>query len=469
MRNAVYFALSVAIASTLVTSCKLGPEYKRPDVTMPSTYRGVSATDRSLADLQYFDVHGDTILNGLIARALESNYDLQSALARIEQAKAGVTIQSSEWYPTVDVSATASEAKLSKNRFSNQSAEVLSSLQGVFGLSAMLNWEIDVYGRIARGTEAQRARLSASYAGSRAARLSIVALVAETYVTLLELDEIKEKLDSNLANRKEFLNLAKTLFDAGKTSELDYRQAEAEFHRIEGSIAPAIAAIEQTENAMNVLLALPPGTPVPRSASMDGLLIPETLPTGLPGALLERRPDVQLAEYELQASTAAIGVATAQQFPRVALTGDVGLQSVQAGSLFDPASFAYQVAGNVLQPVFNAGRNAARVDAADAQAVQAEMSYRTSVLNALREVNDAVTIITNGRDQVRSWGAGVVSVTEVLRLSQLRYRFGATTFLQVLDAQRSLLDAQRGYISARANLYRGYVRLYRALGGGWQQ
>ncbi|MFN5377602.1 MAG: efflux transporter outer membrane subunit [Ignavibacteria bacterium] len=469
MRNWTTAVAAAAALSLLVSSCRLGPDYKRPEMNLPSTYRGVSATDQSLADKRYFEVYGDSVLNRYISQALDQNYTLLATLARIDQAKAGVTIQSSQWYPSLDVSASATEAKLSKNRFPNQTAEALGGLQGIFGLSAMLNWELDIFGRIARGTEAQRARLSGSYAGNRAAVLTLVANVAETYVTLREFDEIKEKLDSNLANRREYLALAKTLYDAGKTSELDYRQAEAELHRIEASIAPTIAAIEQTENALNVLLSLPPGTPVQRGMSIDELEVPEALPTGLPGSLLERRPDVQLAEYDLEASTAEVGVATAQQFPRVALTADVGLQSVSAGNLFDPASFAYQFAGNLLQPVFNAGRNAARVDAADAQAVQAEMAYKTSVLSALRDVNDAVTLIRNGKEQVRASQEGLSAVAEVLRLSQLRYRYGATPYLQVLDAQRSLLDAQRGYIGARANLYRSYVRFYKSLGGGWQK
>lgn len=467
MRNWKLIALSSLALSGLLTSCKLGPDYRRPDISMPATYRGVSASDQSLADKKYFEIHGDTILNGYIALALKQNFDLQATLARIEQAKAGVTIQSSQWYPSLDLAATASEAKLSKNRFPNQTPEALAALQEVFGLSAMLNWEIDVFGRISRATEAQRARLSASYAGNRAAVLSLVASVADTYVTILELDEIKEKLDSNLANRQEYLKLAKTLFDAGKTSELDYRQAEAELHRVEASISPTVASIELAENALNVLLGRMPGTPVLRGGSIDELNVPTTLPTGLPGSLLERRPDVQLAEYELAATTAEVGVAIAQQFPRVSLAGDVGLQSLQAGTVFDPASFAYQFAGNLVQPVFNAGRNAARVDAADAAALQAEQAYMTAVLNAVRDVNDAVTLVTNGYSQVRSSEEGLVAVTEVLRLSQLRYRYGATTYLQVLDAQRSLLDAQRAFISARANQYRAYVRLYKALGGGW--
>jgi len=436
-------------------------------MALPSTYRGAAANDVSLADKRYFEIHGDTVLAGHISFALNQNFDLRAALARIEQAKAGVTIQSSQWYPSLDISTSATEAKLSQNRFPNQTAQALGGLQGLFGVSAMLNWEIDVFGRIARGTEAQRARLAGSYAGSRAAALSIVANVAETYVTLLELDELKERLDSNLINRREYLALAKTLYDAGKTSELDYRQAEAELHRIEAAIAPTIAAIEQTENAFNVLMSLPPGTPVQRGTSIEELSVPQDLPTGLPGSLLDRRPDVQLAEYELEAATADIGVATAQQFPRIALSGDVGLQSMNANNLFDPGSFAYQAAGNLLQPVFNAGRNAARVDAADAQALQAEMAYRTSVLNAVRDVNDAITTINNGREQVRAADKGLTSVAEVLRLSQLRYRYGAAQYLQVLDAQRSLLDAQRSDISARANLYRGYIRLYKALGGGY--
>jgi len=434
---------------------------------MPTTYRGITAQDKSLADMKYYEIFEDSALNRYIALAIDQNYDLQATLARIDQAKSIVTIQESQWYPNADVAFGASETKPSENRYPNQPASFFSNLQGFFGVSAFLNWEIDVFGRIARGTDAQRARLSASYAGNRAATLGLIASVAEAYITIRELDAIKERLDSNIANRKEYLTLAKLLFEKGKTSELDYRQAESELHRIEVLLAPTVAAIEQTENALNVLLARPPGAPVERGRAVDDLVVPTTLPTGLPGQLLERRPDVQLAEYELEAATSDIGVAVAQQFPRVALSGDIGLQSISSANLFDPGSFAYQFAGNIAQPIFNAGRNAARVDGANAQALQAELAYKNAVLAALRDVNDAVAAITNGGNQIAAAKLGLVSVTEVARLSQLRYRFGATTYLQVLDAQRSLLDAQRAYISAKANQYRAYVRLYKALGGGW--
>jgi len=278
---------------------------------------------------------------------------------------------------------------------------------------------------------------------------------------------MKEIIDTNIATRREYTRLAKTLFEGGKNSELDYRQAEAELRRVEAQEPQIRTAIAQAENAMNVLLNRVIGTPVRRGNLLSEQSLPPEVPSGLPSQLLERRPDIVMAEQELIAANAEIGVATAQLFPRVAIAGEVGLQSLNANNVFDVNSLAWQAGANLAQPIFNAGKNFARVDVADAHTMEMVAAYQTTVINSFRDVNDALVALNNSRAIVRAQAASVEATREVLRLSELRYRYGAAPYLQVLDAQRSLLTAQESETAARADQYRSLIFLYRALGGGW--
>ncbi len=468
MRNHVrILSVGATVALLLMVGCAVGPDYQRPTVSAPSAWRDQELTDSTIANLPYFKVYQDPVLQDHIATALQSNLDLVAAEARIKAATAQVTFTKADLYPNVNVGADAGAFTLSKNRMPGFSPELLDGVRGSFGLSAILNWELDIFGRIRRATEAQRAYLAATEAGRRAATVTIVGAVAETYITLRQLDRLKEIIDSNIATRREYTRLAKTLFQGGKTSELDYRQAESELRRVEAQEPQVRIQIAQAENAMNVLLNRTMGTPVRRGNTLDQQSVPPEVPSGIPSQLLERRPDVVMSEQELIAANAEVGVATAQLFPRVAIAGDVGVSSINADNLFDANSFVWQAMGNLTQPVFNAGKNLARVDAADARTMEMVAAYQNTVINAFRDVNDALVAVNNSRAIVRAQIASVEATREVVRLSELRYRYGATPYLQVLDAQRSLLSAQEAETAAIADQYRALIFLYRALGGGW--
>lgn len=464
MRN---WAVGLIVVVSVLAGCAVGPDYQRPDVSVPSAWRDQGITDSAFANLPYFKVYQDPVLQDHIATALQGNLDLAAAEARIMAARAQVTFTKADLYPNVGVNAEGGAFTMSKNRMPGFSPELLDGIRGSFGLSAVLNWELDIFGRIRRATEAQRAYLAATEAARRATVVSLVGAVAETYITLRQLDRLKEIIDSNIATRREYVRLAKTLFQGGKTSELDYRQAESELRRVEAQEPQVRIQIAQAENAMNVLLNRVIGTPVRRGNTLEQQSLPPEVPSGLPSQLLERRPDVVMAEQELIAANAEVGVATAQLFPRVAIAGDVGLSSINADNLFDANSLAWQAAGNLAQPVFNAGKNISRVDAADARTMEMVAGYRSTVLNAFRDVNDALVAVNNARSIVRAQTASVEATREVLRLSELRYRYGAAPYLQVLDAQRSLLTAQESEVAAMADQYRALIFLYRALGGGW--
>lgn len=468
MRNALKdHAVGAIVGIALLSGCAVGPDYQRPSVSAPSSWRDQTQTDSSFANMPYFKVYQDPVLQDHISTALQGNLDIVAAEARIKAAQAQVTFTKADMYPNVGVNAEGGAFTMSKNRMPGFSPELLDGIRGSFGLSAILNWELDIFGRIRRSTEAQRAYLAATEAARRAAVVSLVGAVAETYITLRQLDRLKEIIDTNIASRREYARLAKTLFQGGKTSELDYRQAEAELRRVEAQEPQVRIQIAQAENAMNVLLNRVIGTPVRRGNTLEQQSVPPEVPSGLPSQLLERRPDVVMAEQELIAANAEIGVATAQLFPRVAIAGDVGVSSINADNLFDANSFAWQAMGNLAQPVFNAGKNLARVDAADARTMEMVAGYQSTVLNAFRDVNDALVAVNNSRAIVRAQTASVESTREVLRLSELRYRYGAAPYLQVLDAQRSLLTAQESEVAAMADQYRALIFLYRALGGGW--
>lgn len=454
----------------VLQGCTVGPTYQRPSVVMPATYRSAVASDSvSIGDVGLAAMYRDTVLQRYIARALDSNLDIIATFGRIQAATAQVTIARSDLFPTLDLQASAGAMQMSKNRFPGFSEDLIGGVRGNLGVSTVLSWELDLFGRIRRQTEAEQARLRASEFARRAAQVQTIAAVARTYFQILRLDRLSELMDSTIASRREYVRLARTLFEGGKTSELDLRQAEGELQRVLATAAPITALVQQTENALNVLMGQAPGLPVQRGQKLADQTMMESLPTGLPAGLLNRRPDVLEAEYDLVAANANIGVATAQLFPRIALAGDVGLQSLQAGDLFDVNSLAYTAVGNVVQPLFAAGRNLARVDGAEGLYAQQEARYRRAVLQAIADVNDAWALLKASQQRRAAARQSVEANQAVLRLSELRYRYGTAPYLQVLDAQRSLLQSQQEAVDAEYVLIEAHVVLYRALGGGWQQ
>ena len=456
------------VSLVVLAGCAVGPDYQRPNVSVPANYRSQPSVDsQTIAEREFMEIYQDDVLQGYIAAALDSNLDLIAAYGRISEAGAQVTMAKADLYPQLSFSGDVGAMQMSKNRFPGFSDDLVGGVRGNFGLSAVLSWELDVFGRIRRTTEAQRALLAASEAGQRAAIVATIAAVSETYFQLREYDRLREILDSNLTSRREYARLARTLFEGGKSSELDYRQAEAELRRVEAQVPQIETMIQQTENALNVLIGRLPGTPVRRGRTLDEQFSPPEIPAGQPAGLLNRRPDVIEAEQQLVAANANIGVATAQLFPRIAVAGDAGMASLYANDLFDPNSLTWRAVGNVAQPLFNAGKNLARVDAAEGSYVQVEAQYRSVVLKAYREVNDELTAYLNSMDRLKAAQGMVDANREVLRLSELRYRYGTAPYLQVLDAQRSLLSAQSDLITTRGDQLRALVRLYRALGGGW--
>lgn len=460
-------AASTLLAAALTTSCVLGPNYKRPAVGMPPAFRGdASATPESIADLKWFDLFRDDALTGLVGSALRDNFELRMAAERVLQARAAFGITRASRFPAVEASAGATAARLSTagaNRAIPAGADAdVSYVETGFGLA----WEIDLWGRLRRLTEAARAQYLATEEARRGVVTTLVADVTETYLALRALD-----LELDIARRTrevatEGLRLTEARHARGVASGLDVRQAEQLLFTATGEIASLEREIAQAENALSLLLGRAPGD-VPRGQPLEAFEVPPRVPAGLPSALLERRPDIRRAEQELVAANARIGAAKAEYFPRISLTGFLGAQSRALSDLLSgPAGIATAALG-ASAPIFNAGRTRGNVQLAQAVAREAAINYQRAVHAALRDVADSLAAYAKTAVQRTQQERLVDALREAVRLSTERYRGGIDSYLPVLDAQRNLFQGELQLARLRQRELASIVQLYRALGGGW--
>jgi multidrug efflux system outer membrane protein len=458
--------LFVALLVSVAVACTLGPDYERPPLTVPEQWREVAASEESLANLPWWELFQDEQLNSLITTALAENRDLKIAIERIEEARAMYGFSRADLYPQIDANATAGGLQFSEGSLTHTPEGGMDTRTEIYNVNVGLAWELDLFGRIRRANEAELANLLATEEARRAVALAVVASVAQAYVELRDLDLRLEITQRTVASRREYLTLARDRFEGGITPELDMRQAESEFHRVQSFVYQLEALISQKENEISFLLGRSP-SPVLRGRSVVDQPIPPQVPAGLPASLLERRPDVRQAEEELIAANARIGEAVAMRYPRIALTGSYGFASTDLDTLLDGTSEAWNIFGGLTQPIFSAGKNKRRVEVRESQQRQAVYAYEKAVLQALREVEDALIALEKSGEQRGSQGERVVAERKVLELSELRYRGGVADYLEVLDAQRSLFNAEIDEVSSISDQVTSLVRLYKALGGGW--
>src|SRR6266540_1386374 len=444
--------ISGVVILSLLAGCTVGPKYRKPIVQPPSTFRGagdVTATPypNSLADLKWFEVFKDQQLQELIRTALVNNYDLSQAMARVQTARANLGITRSEQFPNVTASA---EVTTLRNSNSGQFAlPAGANRDRTFGtvLLDLLSFEIDIWGRQRRATEAARADLLGAEETRKAVMTTVVGDVSAAYFNLLELDMELEIAQDTLATRKESLSLIQTRQRGGVATMLDVRQ---------------------TENRINLLLGKDSG-PVTRGRSLTEQEQPPDAPAGLPSSLLERRPDICAAEATLMAATANIGVAKAAYFPQISLTGLLGGQSSQLANLFSGPGGAWNFAPQVSLPIFNAGRVKSGVRFTEAQQRLALTQYQQSIKTAFREVSDALVEYRKVKEIRAQQESLVTTLQDRSRLAYLRYRGGVDTQLNALDADRDLFAAELNLAQTRRNELLALVQLYKALGGGWRQ
>jgi multidrug efflux system outer membrane protein len=458
----------IAIASLLLlTGCTLGPKYKRPSTTVPDIYRGLPPnsavpTAASLGDEKWWTVFQDPQLQALTREALVQNYDVRIAAARVLQAQAALGITRSDQFPSIAAGLSATSQRFPRTRITPEFET--SPIQATLSLS----WELDFWGKFRRSTEAARAELLATDWAQKAVLSSLISNVAAAYFQLLELDLEMEISTRSLISRKESLRLVQIRQSGGNTSLMDVRQSEQLVYTAAAAIPDLERQIEQQENFISILVGRNPA-PVTRGKPLVENVVPPTVPAGLPSSLLARRPDIQRVEQQLIAANARIGVARTAYFPQITITALAGYQSAALTNLFTGPAGIWSFGGDLLQPVFTAGRIRSGVRLTQAQQQEAVFIYQHSIQQAFREVSDSLIAYRKNQEFRAQEELLTNAAQDATRLAESRYRGGVTSYLEVLDSDTRYFDAEIGLARAQLSERLGLVELYNALGGGWQQ
>jgi NodT family efflux transporter outer membrane factor (OMF) lipoprotein len=458
------------VGALFITGCAVGPNYHRPAVQSPAQFRGapdVPATAPSLADTKWFDLFHDDKLTDLVGVALAQNYDLRIASARVLEARAQLGITRSQIFPTVNGTASYNWIRPSSVGSSTFIPKGTNLSAGYHQAGFTLGWELDVWGRIRRLTEAARAQYFATEEGRRAVVTTLVADVSTNYFDLRE-----EDLELAIANRaledaRNGLRLTTLRQQGGMATALDVRQAEQFLYTATSQIAATQRQIEQSENLLSLLLARNPQG-VPRGKTLDDLTAPPEIPAGMPSALLERRPDIRQAEQYLIAANANIGAAKALYFPQIDLTGLLGAQSRALTALFTGPARDWSFSPGLTVPIFNAGRVRNGVRLTEAQKQEAVANYEKAIQTSFREVSDSLVGYRRTAEQRAQQELFVQALRDSVRLSNIRYKGGLDSYLPVLDADRNLFQGELELARLKRDELVSVVNLYRALGGGWQ-
>jgi len=457
--------LALAFAALALSGCMVGPAYHRPDVPLPTSYpealpaeKATAARDELPAD--WWTLFGDPTLDDLVQSALANNRDIQLAVARIEEANANVRAVNAAFLPEVDVTAGAARAAIPQATAIN-GASVSNSLR--LGLASA--FEVDFWGKLRSGAQAARSLALASRDAADVVRLTTAGLTAQTYFAVRALDSQIATTEATLGIRSEALGLVRRRADAGVASDLDVAQSE-------GTRADAAAQLKelvrQRAIALHALGILTGRLDVALDRG-DLMKLPDPAlpPPGLPSTLLTRRPDIRQAEEQLVAANARIGVTRADMFPTISLTAALGVASPALASIIDTPNRTWSIGGNLLGPLFDAGRRAALTEAEEARMRQALVNYQQVVERSFREVADALATVRQAAASEADQADRVRAANQALRLANLRYEAGYSAFLEVLDAQRTKNDAELALIRNRQTLLAADVDLMRALGGGW--
>ncbi|MCC2681277.1 MAG: efflux system, outer rane lipoprotein NodT [Nitrosospira multiformis] len=451
----------------VLQSCMFGPNYRWPEVEAMEKYRfdfGEKVT-RDIADTAWWEQFGDPILNELIRIALVENKDIRIAAARIEEFQGRYGATRSELFPQIGGDAAAERRRSTAFIWPRGLGGDIDPYYSYYQVSINANWELDIWGRIRRLSEAARHQLFASEAARRATILTLVTSVASSYINLLILDRQLEIARATAATRRETLDVFRLRYEGGVISQLELAQIESQYETAVAAIPALESSIAQQENALAVLLGRNPG-PIARGRELAKLELP-MVSAGLPSELLMRRPDLREAEQNLISANAQIGAARALYFPRISLTGVLGVASTQLATLFTGP--AYVAAFGVLTsvPIFTAGGIAGQVKQAEARHEQALVGYQRAIQIAFREVEDSLIAVQKTRAELAAQTRRVEALRTYLEMAQLRYDEGYISFIEVLDAQRSLFEAETTQAQTRGRVFISLVDLYKSLGGGW--
>jgi multidrug efflux system outer membrane protein len=455
------FSRIAAFAMVLVLSaCAMGPDYERPEVPVPDAFLEPTIPGASIANLKWWELFQDEELTRLIEMALINNKEVAIAMARIEEARATLGFVRADQFPNLDGTAGASRGNLIPG------AGLPGSINETFVLAGTLSFEVDLWGKLRRSTEAARAELLATVEARNVVTITLIADVASVYLLLLDLDERVNIAQRTMKTRQDSLDIIQARFDKGTVPLIDVNQAQIELADAAAQLASLKRENQRAENLLSVLLGQNPG-PVMRTPGKDEKLLPPEIPAGLPSELLERRPDVRQASQQLAAQTARIGVAEALRFPSLSLTGSLGLASTELDDFFSSSNKAWGLSANFLGPIFDAGRNKSRVEAERARTEQLLKNYELIVLRAFQEVEDSLIGISTFRDEALARKRQVTAARSASKLSLARYNGGVTSYLEVLESDRSLFRAELLASSTTRQELVSIINLYKALGGGW--
>lgn len=454
------------VAIAWLGGCAIGPDYKRPSVAEPSTFRGqATAEAASLADAPWWDVFQDPSLNALIHEALRNNYDVRIAAARVQEARANFVVSRSDLYPSLDYAAGVSRGRITPGIQGGPGRQAPEASNFYYGTLSM-SWELDIWGRIRRSNEAARATLFATEDARRGVWLTLVSDLGQAYFELLALDvRLQIARDTTDAYQRTY-DLFLDRFQLGVASKLETSRAEGALGDAQANIPQLESDITAKENQISILLGRIPG-PISRGKPMYEQPVVPAVPAGLPSALLERRPDLRQVEQQLVSANARIGIAKAEFFPKLSLTALFGTASPEVSALTGGTATIWAVAGMFSGPLLNAGRTLGTYRASIAQWEQARAQYEQAVLIALREVSDALSALGKLNEAETGQDRSVKALEAAVGHATDRYRQGLASYYEVLEAQQQLYPAQNTLAQIRRNRLLAYVQLYKALGGGW--
>jgi multidrug efflux system outer membrane protein len=444
--------------------CLLGPDYVRPTVPTPATFRFEPNEAAEVANALWWEQFGDPVLNDLIAAALADNKDVKIAAARVDQFLGQFVTTRSALFPQISAGFEASRQRASVAGLPTLPPGV-NPVFNEFQAPLSAAWEIDFFGKVRRQTESARASLFASEEGRRATILSLVASVATSYINLRDLDQQLVIAKATTESRAGSVKVFQARFSGGDVSQMELAQSQSEYEASLATIPQIETQIAQQEDALSVLLGQNPG-PILRGRELTELEVPP-VPAGLPSDLLTRRPDLRQAEQDLIAANALIGAARALYFPTISLTGMFGTASGQFSKLFTGPARVWSFAGSLTVPIFTAGSISGQVSQAEAQQQQALFQYQKSIQVAFQEVDDSLIALQKSREQLVVQGRQVEALRTYSRLARLRYEGGYTSYIEVLDAERSLFNAQLSYTQTNGLVFSSLIGLYKAMGGGW--
>ncbi len=452
------FVLIFWVLLILFSGCSFAPKFQQPDVKPPKTFRFDSLKVDTVATLKWWKLFKDPRLKQLIEIGLENNKDVRMAAARVEQARAAHGFNKADLFPALHLMAGASRGDFTFMK--------MSEISNNFYLTPRLSWELDFWSKYHNLSKAAKLEYLASEFGMRSVQVTLIAEIARTYYLLLDYRERLNIARKTLRLRGEALQIIQERFNKGIIPEIDLNQAQIQKAIAQAAVPFYERLARKTENALSILLGRSPGE-ITAASRLQELELPPEIPPGLPSTLLQRRPDIVEQEQLVRAQLARVGVAQAMRLPSISLTGVFGLASNELSSLLNADAQTWSIGGSLLGPIFQFGKNLRRVDIEKARVEEAVRQYEKTILQAFREVEDALVDIQTLKDELKAREEHFRAAKNAERLSRERYDKGVTSFLEVIETQRSAFDAELALSQVRQQLFNAYVGLYKALGGGW--